>query len=101
VIWRGFLGLRLSRGRSPATVAGWRITGCGDAWIRLETASWFMTANLLVGTSGGQVSLTTCIRYDRRLGQGVWTVLSPVHRALVPRMLRAARHRAGGRRTPV
>jgi hypothetical protein len=25
LIWRGLLGLRLGRGRSPATVAGWRL----------------------------------------------------------------------------
>ncbi|MFC5825057.1 hypothetical protein [Nonomuraea insulae] len=100
LIWRGFLGLRLSRGRSPDTVAGWRITGRGDDWIRLETASWFMTANLLVQASGGQVSLTTCIRYDRLLGRGVWTPLSAVHRRLVPRMLRAAKHRAATLPTP-
>lgn len=93
LIWRGFLGLRLSRGPSPDTVAGWRITGRGDDWIRLETASWFMAGNLLVQASGGQASLTTFIRYDRRLGRGVWTPLSAVHRRLVPRVLRAAKHR--------
>ena len=27
LIWRGLLGLRLARGRSPATVGGWRIGG--------------------------------------------------------------------------
>ena len=68
-IWRGLLGLRLSRGRSPATVGGWRIGGWGADWIRLETASWFLSADLLVQTVDERVSLTTCLHYDRRLGR--------------------------------
>jgi hypothetical protein len=59
LIWRGLLGLRLSRGRSPATVAGWQIGERGDDWIRLEAASWFLTGNLLVQTPDGRVSLAT------------------------------------------
>ncbi|SCG54187.1 hypothetical protein GA0070609_2909 [Micromonospora echinaurantiaca] len=90
LIWRGVLGLRLSRGRSPDTVAGWRIDGRGDDWIRLQTASWFLTANLLVQTADGRVSLGTFLRYDRRLGRGVWPPSSAVHRRLVPGVLRAA-----------
>ncbi|MGW2183796.1 DUF2867 domain-containing protein [Streptomyces sp. NPDC001732] len=87
VIWRGLLGLRLSRGRSPDTVAGWRITGRGKDWIRLETASWFLTGNLVVQADGGQVSLGTFLRYDRPLGRKVWPPLSAVHRRLAPGLL--------------
>ena len=65
-IWRGLLGLRLTRERSPATVAGWQITGRGPDWIRLEAASWFLTGNLLVQTADGQVSLgTSCATTGR------------------------------------
>ena len=90
VIWRGLLGLRLNRQRSPATVAGWRIGGRGEDWIRLETASWFLTANLLVQTADGQVSLTTFLYYDQPLGNVVWPPLSAIHRRLVPGVLRDA-----------
>jgi hypothetical protein len=90
LIWRGLLGLRLSPGRSPATVAGWQIGDRGDNWIRLEAASWFLTANLLVQTADGRVSLGTLLHYDRRLGRGVWLALSAIHRGLVPGLLRAA-----------
>lgn len=89
-IWRGLLGLRLSRGRSPDTVAGWRIGGRGDDWIRLETASPAMTANLVVGAGGGEVSLTTRLRYDHVPARLIWPPLSAVHRWLVPRVLRDA-----------
>jgi hypothetical protein len=90
LIWRGILGLRLSRGRSPDTVGGWRIGERGAGWIRLEAASWFLTGNLLVHTADGQLSLTTFVRYERRLGHVVWPPLSAVHRGLVPRVLRNA-----------
>ncbi|WP_439674445.1 DUF2867 domain-containing protein [Embleya sp. MST-111070] len=90
LIWRGLLGLRLSHGRSPDTVAGWRVAERGEDWIRLETASPNLTANLVVRTSEGRVSLGTFLRYDRTLGGLIWPPLSAVHRRLVPGVLRKA-----------
>ncbi|ADB74154.1 hypothetical protein [Geodermatophilus obscurus] len=92
-IWRGLLGLRLTRGPSPATVAGWRIGGRGEDWIRLETASRSLGANLIVQTVEGRVSLTTCLDQGRRRDELVWRRLSAVHRRLVPRVLRDAERR--------
>ena len=90
LIWRGVLQLRLSPGRSPDAVAGWRIGGRGPDWIRLEAASWFLTANLIVRTGDGRVSLTTVVRYERRVGAYAWPRLSAVHRRLIPGVLRGA-----------
>ncbi|MET9767436.1 hypothetical protein [Streptomyces sp. NPDC006415] len=90
LIWQGLLGLRLSRGRSPDTVAGWRITGRGEGWIRLESASWFLTNNLVVQAAAGRVSLGTFLRYDRPPARAVWSPLSAVHRRLAPGLLRDA-----------
>ncbi|MFE5333970.1 DUF2867 domain-containing protein [Embleya sp. NPDC056575] len=90
LIWRGLLGLRLTRGRSPETVAGWRVAERGEDWIRLETASPHLTANLVVRTSEGRISLGTFLRYDRTLGRLIWPPLSAVHRRLVPGLLRDA-----------
>ncbi|HEY6746320.1 MAG TPA: hypothetical protein VI357_11450 [Mycobacteriales bacterium] len=92
-IWRGLLGLRLSRGRSPDTVAGWLVGGRGDTWIRLTAASWFLTANLLVQTAPGRVALTTFVHYARPPAPLVWPPLSAVHRRLVPGVLTAAAER--------
>jgi hypothetical protein len=89
-IWRGLLGIRLSRGTSPHTVAGWQIAERSEQWIRLEAGSWFLSANLVVRTTNGRVSLATFIRYDRGVGRIVWPPLSAVHRRLTPRVLRAA-----------
>lgn len=90
LIWRGLLGLRLSPGVSRETVAGWRIEQRGEGWIRLATDSWFLTGNLVVGAVGATVSLTTFLRYDRRLGHWVWPPLSATHRRLCPGVLRDA-----------
>jgi Protein of unknown function (DUF2867) len=90
LIWRVLLGLRLSRGRSPATVAGWQIGDRGEDWIRLEAASAFLTCNLLVQTAEGRVSLVTFLHYDRCLGRSIWSPLSAIHRRVVPGLLRDA-----------
>jgi hypothetical protein len=92
-IWRGLLGLRLRLRASPATVAGWRIGGEAENWIRLEADSWFLTANLVVVTAPGRVSLATFLRYDRSVAHRAWPPLSAVHRHLVPRVLHAAETR--------
>ncbi|MCA2217980.1 hypothetical protein [Jidongwangia harbinensis] len=92
-IWRGLLQLRLSPGRSPTTVAGWRIGGRGADWIRLEAASWFLAANLLIHTGDRRVSLVTLLRYDHSVGHVAWPPLSAVHRSLVPGVLRTAEAR--------
>src|SRR5580698_10109983 len=94
LIWRGLLGLRLGRGRSLATVAGWQIGGRGQDWIRLEAGSWFLTCNLLVQTAEGRVSLATFLHYNRCLGRMVWPPLSVIHRRVVPGLLRDAATRA-------
>jgi hypothetical protein len=89
-LWRGLLGLRLSRGRSPDTVAGWLIGGRGDSWIRLTAASWLLTGNLLVQTAPGRVSLTTLIHYAGPPAALLWPPLSTVHRRLIPGVLDGA-----------
>src|SRR3954467_9256249 len=64
-IWRGLLGFRLSRGRSPDTVGGWRIGGRAEDRIRLETASASLGAEMLVQTGAGRVSWTTSLHHRR------------------------------------
>lgn len=90
LIWRVLLGLRLADGPSPATVAGWTISGRGPEWVRLETRSRLVSANLVVRTGEGSVSLATALRYDRPAGRWLWTPASALHRFLVPGVLRRA-----------
>ncbi|GAA1840640.1 hypothetical protein [Asanoa iriomotensis] len=97
LIWRGILALRLSREASVETVAGWRITEQREEWIRLAAASWWLDANMVVVTTGGQVSLWTFLHYAQPVGHVAWPPLSIVHRQLVPGVLRAAAARVGRR----
>lgn len=92
-LWRGLMGLRLSRTASANTVAGWQIGEQSAEWIRLEATSWFLTANLVVQASGDSVALGTFLRYDRWLAHLVWPPLSVLHRRLVPGVLRKAASR--------
>lgn len=89
VIWRVFLGLRLTA--SPDRVAGWRIADRGDTWVRLEARSWFLTGHLVVQADDDHVTLATFVRYDRPLASRVWRPLSGCHRRLAPGLLRDAR----------
>jgi hypothetical protein len=68
LIWRGLLGLRLARGRSPDTVGGWRIGGRGADWIRLETASAALSCNLVVQTGVVRYSPAAGARGSARRG---------------------------------
>lgn len=91
-LWRGLLGLRLSRRASPETVAGWRIAARGTDWIRLEADSWLIAGNLVIHTVGGRLWLGTFIHYRRPLAKAAWTPLSALHRRLAPGLLRDADH---------
>ncbi|GAB3656265.1 hypothetical protein GCM10027589_15780 [Actinocorallia lasiicapitis] len=98
LIWSGILRLRLHPGRSPHTVAGWRIAERDTTWIRLETTSPFLTCHLLIHTGEKHISLTTCLRYDKPLGRLLWSPLSAVHRRLAPALLRTAARRTASHR---
>ncbi len=89
-IWRRVLGLRLTQPPWTDTVAGWGVAERGDDWIRLEASSGSLTANLVLLADDRSVTLTTLLRYDRPLGRIVWTPTSPLHRRLVPGLLRDA-----------
>jgi hypothetical protein len=87
-VWRVLCGLRLEWRPSPDNVGGWRIADRGDGWIRLEAASWFMTAHLVLEVDDGHLSVATFIRYDRPIAALVWPPLSAGHRLLMPGLLR-------------
>jgi hypothetical protein len=99
LVWRAVLGLRLAARTSPNHVAGWPIAKRGEDWIRLEAASWFLTAHLVLQVEVDEVSMGTFIRYDRPPASIVWPRLSVIHRRAMPGLLiGAARHIARERR---
>lgn len=87
-VWRGLCGLRLERRSSPDYVGGWKIADRSDSWIKLEAASWFMTAHILAKVDDGQLSVATFIRYDRSIAALIWPPLSAGHQLLMPGLLR-------------
>ena len=96
LIWRGALQLRLSSG--PDRVGGWAIGDGGPDWLRLEAASWALTAHLVIEVGDDELSVATLLRYDNPAGRLLWTPLSAVHRHLMPGLLRGGVHvsRSGG-----
>jgi hypothetical protein len=88
-LWRR-LGLRLGPRPSAEHVQGWKIAARGDDWIRLETASWFMTAHGILHIDDRQLSLALFIRYDHPIASLAWMPESARHRRAVPVMLRQA-----------
>jgi hypothetical protein len=71
-------------------VEGWKITARSDNWLRVETASWYLTAQAVCLVEEGQVSMSLSLRYDRPIAALVWAVVSGPHQRAVPDMLRAA-----------
>ena len=89
VLWR-LMGLRLGPRHSPGHVQGWKIAARGANWLRVETASWYMTAQAVCLVEEGQVSISLSLRYDRPIAALVWAVVSGPHQQAIPGMLREA-----------
>lgn len=87
LIWRGLLGLRLARRSAPGQVAGWAVAERGDSWITLAARSWMISGNLVVEIGKDSVSLATFVRYERPLGERIWTRAAHGHRRFAPTLL--------------
>ena len=88
-LWR-LLGLRLGPRHSAGHVHGWKIAAHGDNWLRVETASWYLTAEAVCLVEEGQVSISLALRYDRPIAALIWAIVSGIHQRAVPDMLRYA-----------
>jgi hypothetical protein len=87
VLWRA-LGLRLGPSNSPDYVQGWKIPDRGDDWVRIQAASWFMTAHAVVQFDDGRLSVALFVRYDQPIAAFVWPPVSVMHRRVMPVLLR-------------
>jgi hypothetical protein len=90
VAQRLLLGLRLGPRRSSDYIAGWKIAARGEGWVRLEAASWMMTASLVFKVDEARLSLATFFRYDRRIAALVWPPISIAHRKVGLTLMRRA-----------
>jgi len=92
LVQRTVLGLRPARtADSRRGLLGWRVTGHGDDWVRLEASSSLMTGHLVYHLEGRRISFATFVRYDRRVAAYVWPPVSRVHRLVGLYLLRYAR----------
>jgi hypothetical protein len=89
-VQRVFLGLRLKLRPSPDRLLGWKIADRGENWMRIEAASWFMTAHVVMHLDEGQISFASFIRYDRRPAAFVWPPVSLIHRQVALALVRSA-----------
>jgi hypothetical protein len=90
VAQRLLLGLRLGPRRSPDYIAGWKIADRGDSWVRIEAASWIVTASLVFKVDEARLSLATFLLYDRRIAALVWPPISIAHRKVGLTLMRRA-----------
>jgi len=90
-LWQ-LMGLRLGPPPySAAHVQGWAITDTGANWIRLETESWYLSAQAVCLVDDVEVSLSLSLRHDPKLvGRFVWAFVQGPHQRAVPIMLRQA-----------
>jgi hypothetical protein len=89
-LWR-LLGLRLGPRGSAEHVQGWKITDHEHDWIRVKTASWYLSAQAVCLVEADQVSLSLSLRYDNRpVAALVWRFVAGPHQRAVPVMLRQA-----------
>jgi hypothetical protein len=91
--WRFVLGLRLGPRSSPGYISGWKVREARPGIVSLELRSWLLTADKVVQVANGSVRISTFVRYKRRLGRGIWTLVAPVHHRTEPYLLGAAASR--------
>jgi hypothetical protein len=77
-VQRYLLGLRLEP-KSKDRFLGWKVSARGEDWIRLQAASWFLSAEIVFRVEDA-LQVGCFVRYDRRLGAVVWPPASLVHR---------------------
>jgi hypothetical protein len=89
-VQRALLGFRLKLRPSPDHLLGWKIADRDDNWMRIETASWFLTGHVVMHVDDGRISLASFIRYDRALAALVWPPVSLIHRQVALALVRSA-----------
>lgn len=91
VLWHRLVGFRLGPRPSADHILGWRIVESSPEVIYLRTESWLMAAAIVVRVADAEVRMITYLQFRRpRPARPLWVVLGPIHRFLVPRLLRWA-----------
>jgi len=85
---RRLLRFQLAPRRSPEHVHGWRIVTAEPDVVVLRALSPWMSGHLVGRRSGGEIVLTTFLRWARPgLPRLVWALVGPAHRRVTPHLL--------------
>ncbi|WP_194891052.1 DUF2867 domain-containing protein [Catenulispora pinisilvae] len=90
--WR-CLGLRVPL--APERVLGWTVAESDPERVVLAAPSRLLAARNIVHLDARGVHWTTEVEYRGALGRGLWTVAAPIHKALIPVLVRRAARAAG------
>ncbi|WP_147916171.1 DUF2867 domain-containing protein [Ruania zhangjianzhongii] len=90
LIFETLLRMQIAPDGTAGTIAGWQVISASGTHVLMGAAGRLLDCRLLVHRAGDQVRLITAMRYRRRRGRLVWTVLSHQHRGLAPGLLRQA-----------
>jgi hypothetical protein len=71
-------------------VLGWKILSTTPGVIVLGVESFLLRAQLVVRAQESRVLHATFVRYEGGLARVVWCAAAPVHRAVIPFLLRHA-----------
>ena len=88
--WIIGLRLRLGPRPSPSHVLGWRILSNAPTVIVLGVESFMLSARLVVQVRESEVIHATLVRYERRAARIAWAAAAPIHRRVIPFLLRRA-----------
>jgi hypothetical protein len=89
-VQRFFLGLQLKLRPSSDHLLGWKIVDRGENWMRIESASWFLTAHVVMHIDQEQMSFASFIRYERWPAMFIWPPVSLIHRQVALALVRSA-----------
>lgn len=90
---RGWFALGLKLGPTPSdrSVLGWEIRRSTPDSLLLGASSWIgMPAELVVMRGRGTVLLVTFVQQQNPITRAIWTLTTPSHRRIVPRLLKRA-----------
>lgn len=88
--WRFVLGLRLGPTGSPRYVLGWLIAASDERSIVVEASSPLISTRNALVVDGVGVRWFTAVRFDGRGAAPLWSLVAPVHHALIPYLLTGA-----------
>jgi hypothetical protein len=87
LVWQGLLGMRLAAEGRPGHLAGWFVAEDEPDVLEMQVRSWMFAGRLVTETTPEHTTITTMLRFDRRVGRLVWNGAGRLHRRMMPGVL--------------